>query len=71
MPQRRIPLRQARAEISKILDAGETVIIGRPHENARGFIVAVPQHQRWNPALHKKALKEAKAALNAALAAES
>jgi hypothetical protein len=61
-----LTLREARKQISQILAEGKTVTIARPYENVRGFIVGVPEHERWNPAAKRKALKEAKARFTAA-----
>jgi hypothetical protein len=66
-----ITLREARKQISKILAAGQTVAIGKPYENVRGFIVGVPTHDRRNKSAKAKAFKEAKARFIAAWSEQS
>ena len=66
----RIPVREARKQISTILASGKTVAVGDKYGHVRGFIVGVPEHNHYNGPERRKALRAARTAFLAALDAE-
>ena len=68
---KRITVREARRDISKIMSEGKTVAVGDSWNTLRGFIVGVPPHDRWDNTAKRKALRDAKAKFTAAWIAEA
>lgn len=62
MNANQMTLREARKRISQILASGDTVIVARPHEEVRGFLVGVKPHSRFVGTEKQKALAAAKKA---------
>jgi hypothetical protein len=60
MRTNRLTVREARRTISTILVSGKTVHVGDNYGRLRGFIVGLPDHEPYNAAEKKKALREAK-----------
>jgi hypothetical protein len=70
MTSDRMRVSEARANLSKILNAGKTVAIGQKYGRLHGFIVGVPNHSSYSQDEKRAALKKAKAAFTAAWIAE-
>lgn len=70
MTTKRVTLREARATLPAILKAGKPVAIGDGSSwgDVRGYIVPLPEHQRWSEAARTKAEKAALRNLRAAIA---
>jgi hypothetical protein len=67
----RLPVREARTTMSKIMSEGKTATVGDSYNKLRGFILGVPPHNHWNHDEKKKALRAAKANFTKAWIAEA
>jgi hypothetical protein len=61
-----ITLREARRQISKIINSGDTLAIARPYGEVRAFIVPVPAHNHYDHTQTIRALAHAKKSFLAA-----
>jgi hypothetical protein len=66
----RIRVREARKQLSTLLNTGKVKAVGGDHR-LHGFIVGLPPHDPWNAIDRQKALQQAKANFLAAWKAEA